>query len=634
MSHDDQHWHATDSCFVCGTCRVSLIGMPFLPKRGTIYCCLACSKGEPPTPSDSNNTIVKKTKQRSAQRTDELASDYQTTLNKSQLVSSSVDRSRTPIDGMNSPNMSNRVNPIPKPSRDLSIDNFKKSSPRSDRKILHNTPSDTIQAISKEYKTRRSRSTDNTLIEESQLSRRQSPLLVRKPLHSSQSDLITSIEGGIYDHKIYGVAKTTNPQKDNRTLDSPSLMKRSMGSPSLSHKLLERQNRPLPDRPSSRIHATDSNPSSPRLGSDIHVKVKSSSVSSSPSLSERNRSFSNDGKRSPANRSPRMIRANQGSVTPQRSPRLTKHRNESKTNSSIDGTSCQGSPNSSRFSPQVSRSSTPSTQNFGDTDPANISLDRLVLEKSLGKLLSNKGIDILRKVASENSEDVSCDKEYNSQTNISEKLDLLDLSDINIDALIALNEAIKNRAKYQESVTGNTSPNLSSRNSPLPEKPSEKQQRSVRFDPSQISEADKSLDDRCESSSSGSAPTARNPLSKKSSGSRRPSRHERRKNSSRVPRSQSYSGSIVEDLEEEGPRKTTSITGLQRSHDWDNESMSSSCSSTSSSDFDYDLPPRGGGLPGVRINYVPNDALALARSQMTPAEAKKKGNADKNCIVS
>ncbi|XP_067632189.1 protein prickle isoform X2 [Eurosta solidaginis] len=56
MSHDGQHWHATDECFACNTCRCSLLGRAFLPRRGCIYCSIACSKGEPPTPSDSSGT--------------------------------------------------------------------------------------------------------------------------------------------------------------------------------------------------------------------------------------------------------------------------------------------------------------------------------------------------------------------------------------------------------------------------------------------------------------------------------------------------------------------------------------------------------------------------------------------------
>uniref|UniRef100_A0A8D8Q7G3 Protein prickle n=1 Tax=Cacopsylla melanoneura TaxID=428564 RepID=A0A8D8Q7G3_9HEMI len=54
MSHEGQHWHATDACFACATCALSLLGRPFLPRAGLIYCSIACSKGEPPTPSDSS----------------------------------------------------------------------------------------------------------------------------------------------------------------------------------------------------------------------------------------------------------------------------------------------------------------------------------------------------------------------------------------------------------------------------------------------------------------------------------------------------------------------------------------------------------------------------------------------------
>ncbi|XP_071454394.1 prickle planar cell polarity protein 3-like, partial [Hetaerina americana] len=51
MSHEGQHWHATEQCFCCRICQVPLLGRPFLPRRGAIYCSIACSKGEPPTAS-------------------------------------------------------------------------------------------------------------------------------------------------------------------------------------------------------------------------------------------------------------------------------------------------------------------------------------------------------------------------------------------------------------------------------------------------------------------------------------------------------------------------------------------------------------------------------------------------------
>ncbi|XP_041347629.1 prickle planar cell polarity protein 3-B-like isoform X2 [Gigantopelta aegis] len=44
MTHEGQHWHATDHCFRCHTCQKSLLGHPFLPKHGVIYCSAACSR--------------------------------------------------------------------------------------------------------------------------------------------------------------------------------------------------------------------------------------------------------------------------------------------------------------------------------------------------------------------------------------------------------------------------------------------------------------------------------------------------------------------------------------------------------------------------------------------------------------
>ncbi|XP_035207060.1 protein prickle-like, partial [Stegodyphus dumicola] len=47
MSHEGQHWHATENCFRCHACHLPLLGRPFLPRRGLIYCSVHCSKGEP-----------------------------------------------------------------------------------------------------------------------------------------------------------------------------------------------------------------------------------------------------------------------------------------------------------------------------------------------------------------------------------------------------------------------------------------------------------------------------------------------------------------------------------------------------------------------------------------------------------
>uniref|UniRef100_F7FWB1 Prickle planar cell polarity protein 3 n=1 Tax=Ornithorhynchus anatinus TaxID=9258 RepID=F7FWB1_ORNAN len=46
MTYEGQHWHASDRCFSCSRCRRPLLGLPFLPKQGQIFCSRACSLGE------------------------------------------------------------------------------------------------------------------------------------------------------------------------------------------------------------------------------------------------------------------------------------------------------------------------------------------------------------------------------------------------------------------------------------------------------------------------------------------------------------------------------------------------------------------------------------------------------------
>lgn len=45
MAHNGQHWHANTQCFSCYTCGKPLVGLPFLPKNGEIYCSPECSHG-------------------------------------------------------------------------------------------------------------------------------------------------------------------------------------------------------------------------------------------------------------------------------------------------------------------------------------------------------------------------------------------------------------------------------------------------------------------------------------------------------------------------------------------------------------------------------------------------------------
>ncbi|XP_050016925.1 prickle planar cell polarity protein 3 isoform X2 [Alexandromys fortis] len=45
MAYEGQHWHASDRCFCCSWCGRALLGRPFLPRRGLIFCSRACSLG-------------------------------------------------------------------------------------------------------------------------------------------------------------------------------------------------------------------------------------------------------------------------------------------------------------------------------------------------------------------------------------------------------------------------------------------------------------------------------------------------------------------------------------------------------------------------------------------------------------
>lgn len=67
----------------------------------------------------------------------------------------------------------------------------------------------------------------------------------------------------------------------------------------------------------------------------------------------------------------------------------------------------------------------------------------------------------------------------------------------------------------------------------------------------------------------------------------------------------------------------------EKVRDEDASSYCSTCSSSSSSAESYTLPTRR-AYGGVRISYVPNDAVACARRE----RQRKNAQNDKNCIIS
>ncbi|KAM6985863.1 prickle-like protein 1b isoform 2-T2 [Aplochiton taeniatus] len=69
MTYEGVHWHATDQCFCCAHCKTSLLGCPFLPKQGRIYCSKACSLGEDiHATSDSSDSAFQSARSRESRR--------------------------------------------------------------------------------------------------------------------------------------------------------------------------------------------------------------------------------------------------------------------------------------------------------------------------------------------------------------------------------------------------------------------------------------------------------------------------------------------------------------------------------------------------------------------------------------
>ncbi|KAJ0057680.1 hypothetical protein NL108_011771 [Boleophthalmus pectinirostris] len=68
MTYEGVHWHATDQCFCCAQCKTSLLGCPFLPKEGRIYCSKACSQGEDIHASDSSDSAFQSARSRESRR--------------------------------------------------------------------------------------------------------------------------------------------------------------------------------------------------------------------------------------------------------------------------------------------------------------------------------------------------------------------------------------------------------------------------------------------------------------------------------------------------------------------------------------------------------------------------------------
>ncbi|XP_014117348.1 PREDICTED: prickle-like protein 3 isoform X3 [Pseudopodoces humilis] len=50
VTHRGQHWHPLPGCFRCAPCGLPLLGRPFLPRGGQIFCSPRCAQGPPRAP--------------------------------------------------------------------------------------------------------------------------------------------------------------------------------------------------------------------------------------------------------------------------------------------------------------------------------------------------------------------------------------------------------------------------------------------------------------------------------------------------------------------------------------------------------------------------------------------------------
>ncbi|XP_050714674.1 protein espinas-like isoform X2 [Eriocheir sinensis] len=656
MTHEGQHWHATESCFCCHTCRASLLGRPFLPRRGAIFCSIACSKGEPPTPSDStSNTPVAPTapplRPGDPDRRTSLcydASDSTLTSVTSPLGGRGI---RPP--GHDSSDLSDGASPLPArraaaPTQALAPDGSTGARSPLPRRQTGVSPTPEAPASTPESpgprSPRLSRRTSNAsgpaarvAREDSFLSRPRVQAVSREPSlcgpHGAQPPGLPSppLPGSPRSGPLSDAAPHSRPASEG------------VASPASPRS-------PRPPR-----HPLDSprglsDPGSSRVPSEVGGSRAASEMGSPrPGLRTLAAVGGGEESRGPLMRSPRM-----GRKALQHSPRGGR-RADAGTVSSSCQTSPPSPPSPPGSPPQQPATSTPAGEGSG--------LDRLVLERSLGRLLAQRGLTLLREAAAGGGGGIEA--LLQAPDDLSgparrQPLDLSALSDLNLEALLAPGEATAHTSMPDLSQQGESSASSSPANTPTPGPPrksslssrhKDRHNRSVRFDPAQVgAEAPSrpSHDARgssSSSSSSGSAPTALEVPPADGAASRCRGRRHRSHSSNGFPRSRSYSGTAPPEGGSGGaaPRKAPSAPGLEAAP-WDTESVCSTCSSSSSDEFDYELPPRR-AYGGVRISYVPNDALAYARRQAgqaqggatgpsSPSPRRKAGEKDKNCIIS
>ncbi|CAL4124481.1 unnamed protein product [Meganyctiphanes norvegica] len=519
MTHEGQHWHATEECFCCATCLTSLLGRPFLPRRGAIYCSIACSKGEPPTPSDSNaNTPV---------------TPHQH-LNKPKHTSGLYRRpSYNAYDASDSTVTSPQAHRPYKPmnNQDSTSDLSDYASPMSGRKVIkthiQNTEALTrspkshqlsacisddiniprpsyqnIRAINHTGSLQRPTKKENVAIKRESSFQARDLVRPRNPNTISRDSSISGIHGMIMqqasilsNHQPFTTGSSGDmhhsPLANSGTY--PNIRSSKSSTSSLSPRIQPKISKQNCDRERSDF---------PRSNSEVVNSRISTSVGSPKPM---NRSAS-----SGSSHSPRMgLKMAQHQPSPRKNHTAIEHQ-------SLSSHSSGTSPNSPLLQhTPVAPTSSPVTDSIEGipseavvhrgVDLVGAGLDRLVLERSLGRIIAEQGLHLIREATAGTGnvtiESLLQNPDILLNAASRQPLDLSALSDLNLDVLLTPQENTKRTdvpahasmpdlSQHGDSSASSSPLTSPSTGSPVKSSISKKQRdrhnRSVRFDPSQV----------------------------------------------------------------------------------------------------------------------------------------------------
>ena len=258
MSHDGQHWHATDQCFSCSTCRCSLLGRPFLPRRGSIYCSIACSKGEPPTPTDSSAPSMHRPLRSQQAIQQNIPYNMQQSTSTNRTGSDNEESIAAPSTPSSPPKFASPSSPIHQQIRNTTANQQQPMrSPKMGRRALSCNPKQSPVAVN------------------SSSSQTPSPYLgIKFEQHQQQQYQVVDIQTSqgqqmdtvitINEHDQYSLTSQTSSTCNNKGLDRV-LLERNI------EKLLERNDSQLPTNSSSSpINIPENITRSPQINRLLH----------------------------------------------------------------------------------------------------------------------------------------------------------------------------------------------------------------------------------------------------------------------------------------------------------------------------------------------------------------------------